>query len=192
MTQRNLFAVKRFWEKPPREIARELAAKGCLWNSFITIGHLPALVGLFMLATPDLYFSLSKIRFASGPISDKQAARRLFEGLRNSDFSRDVLQPLAENLSVLPVGNVGWSDLGEPRRLTSALAGLGLQQRRTRSVEVKPYDDAALNRNRNIRRIHLMASGARALRSATGQVCPHQSSRSRNRDSALMEKTDEG
>jgi hypothetical protein len=32
-------------------------------------------------------------------------------------------------LSVLPVSNVGWSDLGEPHRVAKALADLGAQQK---------------------------------------------------------------
>jgi mannose-1-phosphate guanylyltransferase len=29
--------VRRFWEKPSREVARELMATGCLWNTFIMV-----------------------------------------------------------------------------------------------------------------------------------------------------------
>jgi mannose-1-phosphate guanylyltransferase len=47
--------VRRFWEKPSREIARKLMATGCLWNSFIVVGQLSTLLGLFTLAMPELY-----------------------------------------------------------------------------------------------------------------------------------------
>ena len=48
--------------------------------------------------------------------------RRVIQDLRPSDFSRRVLESAAPILSVLPVSNVGWSDLGEPHRVAKALA----------------------------------------------------------------------
>ena len=34
-----VFHVKRFWEKPGLWIARTLVNKGCLWNTFVLVGH---------------------------------------------------------------------------------------------------------------------------------------------------------
>jgi hypothetical protein len=92
----------------------------CLWNSFIVVGRLSTLVGLFVLATPELYLSFSKIKLSLGTMFEEETVRRLYEDLRTSDFSREVLQSVPPNLSVLPVGNVGWSDLGEPHRVANA------------------------------------------------------------------------
>jgi mannose-1-phosphate guanylyltransferase len=119
----NILPVQRFWEKPSHELARRLLAKGCVWNSFIIVARVSTLLGLFRLAIPELYVSFSKIRLSLGTIFEKETARTLYENLTTSDFSRDVLQAVAANLSVLPVGDVGWSDLGEPHRVVKALAG---------------------------------------------------------------------
>jgi mannose-1-phosphate guanylyltransferase len=121
--------VRRFWEKPSREIVRELMAMGCLWNSFILVGKLQALLGLFVLTMPDLYVMFSKIRPSLGTLVEEQIVARLYERLGPSDFSRQVLQPAAGSLSVLPVSDVGWSDLGEPHRIAKALADLGAQRK---------------------------------------------------------------
>ena len=121
--------VRRFWEKPSREVARELMATGCLWNSFMMVGQLPTLLGLFILAMPELYVSFSKVRPSLGTLFEEKIFGRLYQRLRPSDFSRQVLESAARSLSVLPVSNVGWSDLGEPRRVARALANLGAQQR---------------------------------------------------------------
>jgi mannose-1-phosphate guanylyltransferase len=107
--------VRRFWEKPSREVARELMATGCLWNTFIIVGQLPTLLGLFTRAMPGLCVSFSKIRPSFGTRFEQGILGRLYEDLRPSDFSRRVLESAAPNLSVLPVSNVGWSDLGEPQ-----------------------------------------------------------------------------
>jgi mannose-1-phosphate guanylyltransferase len=74
--QRNLSQVRRFWEKPSREIARELMAKGCLWNSFMIVGQLPALLGLFIVAMPELYISFSR----SGPVWELSSKMRSSAG----------------------------------------------------------------------------------------------------------------
>jgi len=121
--------VRRFWEKPSREVARELMATGCLWNSFMMVGRLQTLLGLFTLAMPELYISFSKIRPSLGTVFEEESLGRLYEALRPSDFSRRVLESAAPSFNVLPVRNVGWSDLGEPHRVAKALAGLGGQQK---------------------------------------------------------------
>jgi mannose-1-phosphate guanylyltransferase len=125
----NTLPVRRFWEKPSREVARQLMAAGCFWNSFMMVGQLRTLLGLFTLAMPELYISFSKIRPSLGTLFEEEILGRLYEGLRPSDFSRRVLESAAPSFNVLPVSNVGWSDLGEPHRVAKALAGLGVQRK---------------------------------------------------------------
>src|SRR5262249_61712087 len=38
-----VFTVRGFWEKPPRRIAAQLQAKGCLWNSFVMVSRVATL-----------------------------------------------------------------------------------------------------------------------------------------------------
>jgi mannose-1-phosphate guanylyltransferase len=127
--QRKTLPVRRFWEKPSRDVARELMAKGCLWNSFMMVSQLPTLIGLFILAMPELYASFSKVRPSLGTLFEEQIFGRFYRRLRPSDFSRQVLESAAGSLSVLPVSNVAWSDLGEPRRVARALANLGAERK---------------------------------------------------------------
>jgi mannose-1-phosphate guanylyltransferase len=70
------FLVSRFWEKPPSEVARRLMATGCLWNSFMMVGQLPTLLGLFILALPDLYASFWKIKPTLGTVFLELCLRR--------------------------------------------------------------------------------------------------------------------
>lgn len=51
--------------------------------------------------------------------------RFVYDGLTPSDFSREVLALSTERLFVVSCGEVGWSDLGEPRRLIAALTENG-------------------------------------------------------------------
>ncbi len=125
IAQSNVHEVGRFWEKPSREIAIELMARGCLWNSFVIVGRLSTLLGLFTVMMPQLHTSFSNIRPTLGTLFEEPAVRNLYRDLGSADFSRQVLEPLPMNLAVLPVPDVGWSDLGEPKRVSQALATLG-------------------------------------------------------------------
>jgi mannose-1-phosphate guanylyltransferase len=127
--ERDIRRVRRFWEKPTSELARQLMAGGCLWNTFITIAQLPTLAGLFALSIPALYLAFSKIRLSLGTMFEQETVRRLYDDLEASDFSRDVLQAAAGSLSVLRVSDVGWTDLGEPHRAARVLADLDIQRK---------------------------------------------------------------
>ena len=123
------FPVRRFWEKPPGDVACELMATGCLWNSFMMVGQLPALLGLFILAMPELYVSFWKIKPTLGTVFEEEIVGRFYQGLRSSDFSRQVLESAAQSLHVLPVIDVGWSDLGEPDRVAKAISNLDTRRK---------------------------------------------------------------
>src|SRR3972149_2659550 len=49
-----LYRVRRFWEKPAPALARDLFARGCLWNSLIVVARVPALLALIRGAAPGL------------------------------------------------------------------------------------------------------------------------------------------
>jgi mannose-1-phosphate guanylyltransferase len=50
-----VYTVRRFQEKPALQLARLLMQRGCLWNSFVMVAHLSTLLGLFLVALPELY-----------------------------------------------------------------------------------------------------------------------------------------
>ena len=62
----SIFAVRRFWEKPPESMAQKLLGLGSLWNSFVMVGRLSSLLGLVIMAKPQLYSSFAAIRAALG------------------------------------------------------------------------------------------------------------------------------
>ena len=45
----------------------------------------------------------------------------LAAALPSCDFSRDLLQPSAKAITVLPIGRCGWTDLGTPSRIQAFL-----------------------------------------------------------------------
>lgn len=118
--------VLRFWEKPSREVAKDLLARGCLWNSFVMVARISTLLGLFMMAMPELYAAFTAIRASLGTVFEEMIVKALYGDLHPADFSERVLMRFPANLAVLPVCGVMWSDLGEPRRVMDTLSRLGL------------------------------------------------------------------
>ncbi len=126
----SIFRVRRFWEKPSRENAIGLMANGCLWNSFIVVARISALLDLFRITMPQLHAAFSRIRPSLGTALEEKIAEGLYRSIGSSDFSNEVLQVSSARLSVLQMADVGWSDLGEQQRVLKTLANL---ENRTRS-----------------------------------------------------------
>jgi mannose-1-phosphate guanylyltransferase len=127
-----LFRVKRFWQESSPEVAERLWRSGCLWNSFVMVGRISAALDLFMRALPELYASFVSIKSEIGATSEAQALERAYADIPSVNLSEEVLAHSPEQLTVLPVTGVRWSNLGEPERLIAVLRGTGLQLGRHR------------------------------------------------------------
>lgn len=105
-----VFHVNRFWEKPSLRKARSLWRRGCLWNTFVSIGYAGTFLELLRLQRPDVLRSLED--------EDLDCA---YQALAPADFSREILTPLPDRLLVVRDVGSGWADLGSPARLISTL-----------------------------------------------------------------------
>jgi mannose-1-phosphate guanylyltransferase len=120
-----LLRVAGFWEKPG-QAAGTLLQRGCLWNTFVMVGRIPAFLALIRRATPDLAAEFDAVRPRLGGFTEAAAIRTLYARLSPLSFSEGVLQTRAANLAVLPVRGLEWSDWGTPARVLATLAGLGV------------------------------------------------------------------
>jgi mannose-1-phosphate guanylyltransferase len=109
--------VRRFWEKPAPAVAAALRARDCLWNSFVLIARVSALIGLVRQALPGLHETLAAARPAFYGPGEAAAVGDAYRALAPADFSRQVLEGRPERLGVLPVSGVAWNDLGDPARV---------------------------------------------------------------------------
>jgi mannose-1-phosphate guanylyltransferase len=117
-----LYRVRRFWEKPSPVRARMLLARGCLWNTFVMVARVPALLTMIRRAMPGLYYSFAPVGPMIDTLLEGEAVRTLYSQIPSTNFSRQALAGHPANLVVLPVSGVGWSDLGNPRRVMATLA----------------------------------------------------------------------
>ena len=119
--------VSRFWEKPHETLAAELMERGCLWNSFVMVGHLRAFLNLIRQALPRLIEAFESIRTWLFTAYEKTALSELYSGIGATSFSHEVLSVRPNDLAVLCATGLGWSDLGEPGRVRSVLERKGVQ-----------------------------------------------------------------
>lgn len=117
--------VLRFVEKPALPQARELLARGALWNAFIVAGTVRALLSLYDAKQANT------VRLMRDAVArDRRegfcgaAIAALYQTLPVVDFSRAVLEGQEARLSVLPVPHCGWTDLGTPQRVAETLQRL--------------------------------------------------------------------
>jgi mannose-1-phosphate guanylyltransferase len=123
-----LLRVRRFWEKPSHPTALALFARGCLWNTFVMVGR--ASIFLALLANtmaPSVWKAFTAAQRSGRHSADPMAQYKLWASLTAGDFSRQVLTLSTQYLSVLRVGDIGWSDLGTPERVSAAMARSGLR-----------------------------------------------------------------
>jgi mannose-1-phosphate guanylyltransferase len=101
-------------------LAQVLMLRGCLWNSFVMVSSVKALLETIARALPDLYCSFSSIRPSVTTRPERIAVERLYAQLDESNFSHPVLALQPQRLAVLRVCGVRWNDLGEPKRVPAS------------------------------------------------------------------------
>ncbi len=119
--------VQRFWEKPTFESAQHLLLKGCLWNSFVMVGKVSTFLEIIKRELPDLFRMFEATSVTYGTFAEKQTMRALYAWIEETNFSSEVLEKCTNELYVLRVSDVTWSDWGEPQRVLGTLTDLGLQ-----------------------------------------------------------------
>ena len=133
-TNKGVAPVRRFWEKPTVGVAQKLMDEGCLWNSFVMVGQVQSFLTIIKRALPDLFSYFEAIIPVLGTKDEFLNLRALYSWLKDVNFSREVLEPRAADLSVIKVENVGWSDLGDPSRVLSTLSRFGIQTHAVRNA----------------------------------------------------------
>jgi mannose-1-phosphate guanylyltransferase len=124
---RSVSRVNRFWEKPSAGVAKRLMSNGCLWNSFVMVGRVSAFLEMFREHLPEMFRMFSAAAPTFGKSQETAVIRSIYQWMTETNFSSEVLEKSAEKLLVMRVGQVGWSDWGEPDRVVGTLTNLGIQ-----------------------------------------------------------------
>jgi mannose-1-phosphate guanylyltransferase len=122
-----IFRVRRFWEKPNKMHAQVLQLRGCLWNSFVMVASVQALLEILECALPELYHSFADIVPSFSTAAEAKMIEALYGRLADANFSHQVLALKPDRLAVLKVSGVRWNDLGEPQRVMASLDMAGVR-----------------------------------------------------------------
>ena len=120
-----LLKVKAFWEKPSLDVAENLLDRGCVWNTFVMIGTVQAFVHAIRSAADNIFSAFNPLTNTNCPEEEARIALKIYEAIPAADLSSCVLSVVPERLGVFCLGDVGWTDLGNPERLLEVLARTG-------------------------------------------------------------------
>lgn len=124
---RSVSRVKKFWEKPTVGVAGKLFEAGCLWNSFVMVGKVRTFLAMFERHLPEMFRMFAASSRLFGTNQEKAVIRSIYAWIGETNFSSEVLERSSDELLVMRVSDVGWSDWGEPDRVIGTLSMLGVQ-----------------------------------------------------------------
>jgi mannose-1-phosphate guanylyltransferase len=124
--------VSAFIEKPRAELASKLVMAGGLWNTMTMVFRADTLLHLVRRMHPVLYLDFSRILEALGTRREQPTIDEVYENLQPANFSKQIMERIAvdypKSISVLPVREVFWSDLGSRERVLRVLQRLSQGQ----------------------------------------------------------------
>lgn len=115
-----LFGVRAFREKPSLEVARKLLLnRDSVWNTFVMVGRVEAFLAMLHAALPEMSTVLATATLWNG--AETHIEHSIYKRVPSTDLSKQVLSTETKRLMVLRLGDVGWSDLGNPGRVLATL-----------------------------------------------------------------------
>jgi mannose-1-phosphate guanylyltransferase len=122
VSNNKLAGVRRFWEKPSYQVAQTLMGQGCLWNTFVMVGRANAFLELIQSVEPRLYKTFQTAVAECRADMNPELMNAIYGQIETADFSKRVLSGATDRLAVLNLGDIGWDDLGDPRRVNAMLS----------------------------------------------------------------------
>jgi mannose-1-phosphate guanylyltransferase len=111
-----------FVANPSVARAQELIGAGALWNTMVTCGTLNALWALGRSTKPHLMSTLDALVPLIGTPDESDAIEYIYRAHKPVSFSADMLERRANQLVVVELDGVEWSDWSRPERVETVLA----------------------------------------------------------------------
>jgi mannose-1-phosphate guanylyltransferase len=112
-------SLLRFVKPSGKILARDLVARGALWDSSIVAARALVLVGILRMCVPDLVDQM-ETTLAQGPDVRQRALTQLYARLPSVDLSRVLAQGAEAECRVITSRSCGWSSLASPQRTMKA------------------------------------------------------------------------
>jgi len=126
---KDIYAVKRFTEKPDKSKARRFVGSGnYFWNSGMFVWKTSTILSAFKLFMPDLYYSLLKIKEKIDSRNFRKRLKQIYGGLEDKSIDYGVMEPATSSKlgsgspEVVSINSdFGWNDVGSWRSLENIL-----------------------------------------------------------------------
>ncbi len=106
-----VYTVRRFREKPSREVVEGFLAQGnFLWNSGMFVWTAHTILSAFMWHMPQLYRGIKKICETLGKPQAKKVIKQMFSEIDPISIDYGIMEKYEKVLVV--EGDFGWSDMG--------------------------------------------------------------------------------
>lgn len=134
-----VYAVKKFIEKPTRDVAEAmLAAGGHYWNASMFVWRVAVAIDAYRQFLPHTADAIAKLADANGSPDYQQVLAEVWEKTERTTIDYGIAEK-AENMAVVPA-DIGWHDVGSWDRLVGIVGTSN-----SRSVESHLSEEATGN-----------------------------------------------
>lgn len=120
-------AVQAFLEKPDFIQASRAMAAGAVWNTLILAAKLHKLCELGLLCFPEMMPLFERLCEAIGGPEEAKVLHDIYRIMPARNFSAGLLHRVPEQIAMIPLTGVLWSDWGKPERIAQTLRRIGKQ-----------------------------------------------------------------
>lgn len=119
--------VRTFLEKPGQAEAAKAMAAGALWNTMVMAARVETLWKLGWRCFPEMMPLFERLGKAIGTAQEGIVLDSVYRMMPARNFSSDLLQCAADQVGVIELSGVLWSDWGKPERIADTLRRIGKQ-----------------------------------------------------------------
>lgn len=117
--------VRRFVEKPLSSQLEDIARSGGQWNTLVLIANVQTLWEAGRQCIPEVVMPLEAHSGGIGTSREHQRLLNLYRAMPTRNFSSDLLSLIPQQLHMMELTGVYWSDWGRPERIHETIAVMG-------------------------------------------------------------------
>ncbi len=114
--------VRRFVEKPLSSQLEDIVLNGWQWNTLVLIANVQTLWEAGRQCIPEVVMPLEEHAGGIGTSSEQQQLLHLYRTMPSRNFSSDLLSLIPQQLHMMELTGVYWSDWGRPERIQETIA----------------------------------------------------------------------
>jgi mannose-1-phosphate guanylyltransferase len=114
--------VRRFVEKPTAAEATDAIARGAVWNTMVIAASVDALWTAGTECLPEVMSLFGQLVEAIDTPFERSVLETIYFGMPVANFSRDVLERVADRCLVTRLDAIEWSDWGAAERIEASIA----------------------------------------------------------------------